>query len=76
MDRLPAWLRTLLYQVIPVVLGWLATDIVPALQHRNPLIGALAAVVLTQLVLWLTPATRQFGVGADGRRVAKGGTPV
>ena len=63
LDRLPAGARHLLLAVLPLVLTWIGTDVVPAFDGRPVLAGALA--VLVQVVtLWATAATRQYGAGS------------
>lgn len=60
LDKLPAPIRHLLIAVVPLLLAWIGTDVVPALHDRPALAGALA--VLVQLAtLYATPLTRQYG---------------
>lgn len=65
LDNLPTYLRDFLFIVVPVVLGWLATSVVPALSHDNPAVGIALAAVVSALAAWLTPLTRAYGVGAE-----------
>ena len=64
LDRLPASARHLLLALLPVLLTWLGTDVVPALQGRPGVAGVLA-VALQAVLLWGTTATRQYGAGQD-----------
>lgn len=64
LDNLPTYVRDFLFVVVPVVLGWLATSVVPALSHDNPLVGVGLAALVAALTAWLTPVTRAYGVGA------------
>ena len=62
LDRLPASVRHLLLAGLPVLLGWLASDVVPALQDKPGLAMALA-VAVQAVTLWFTTVTRQYGAG-------------
>lgn len=64
LDKLPAWARHLALVVLAAVLTWAGTDLVPALQGQPGLAG-VAAVLITMLLAWLTPLTRQYGVGGS-----------
>lgn len=64
LDGLNPAVRHLVLMVLPILLGWAATDLVPALQGANPVVGAVAGVLLSALLAWLTPLTRQYGVGS------------
>ena len=66
LDRLPTPVRHLLLALAPVVLGWLLSDVVPALNDRWPAAAALWLVV-QQILMWALPLTRQYGVGAATR---------
>lgn len=61
-DRLPAIVRHLIILGAPVVLGWVSSDVIPALQDR-PGAGTAFAALLEAIVLVVTPLTRQYGVG-------------
>ena len=61
-DKLPSWARHLFFAVTPAVLGWIASDIVPALQNQGPQ-SALIASLVTVLLAAVTPLTKQYGVG-------------
>lgn len=73
LDKLPAWVRHLAIVVGAVFLGTVAETIiasggVSSVNWAAALLQALdtAAVAgaATAAVLWLTPATRQYGVGS------------
>lgn len=63
LDRLPAWARHLVFMVAPVLLAWIASDVIPQLDGKEGLAG-VAGVLLTVIVTVLTPMTRQYGIGA------------
>ncbi len=65
LDKLPAQLRHLIILVTPVALGWVTSDFLPWFNGRNPALAGLAAALVTALSLWLTPITKQYGVGSD-----------
>ena len=73
LDQLPAWLRHLVIVVGAVLLGTVAETIIASggVSSVNWVETLLAAVdtaavagATTALFLWLTPATRQYGVGS------------
>lgn len=75
LDRIPAWLRHLLIVVAATFGVTVAEAVVSAggvstVDWLGTLLRAvdIAAVAgaTTSLALWLTPLTRQYGVGADG----------
>jgi hypothetical protein len=62
LDRLPAWARDLVVAVVPPLLGWVASDVIPALHPHTPL-AVLACAVLAQAVYALTTIfTTAYGV--------------
>jgi hypothetical protein len=63
LDQLPAPWRHLIFAVAPIVLGWVASDVVPFVQGKNPLAAYLIGALVTALTAWVTPLTRQYGVG-------------
>lgn len=65
LDKWPAQLRHLVILVTPVVLGWVTSDFLPWFSGRNPALAGLAAAIVTALSLWLTPLTKQYGVGSE-----------
>lgn len=75
LDQLPAWVRHLLIVVaatfaVTVAETIVASGGVSSVNWVDTLLRAvdIAAVAgaTTSLALWLTPLTRQYGVGADG----------
>lgn len=62
LDKLPPWARHLFFAITPAILGWISSDIVPALEGKGE-IAALAASLITVLVAAITPLTRQYGTG-------------
>lgn len=62
-DRLWPVFRHLLLLLLPVVLGWISADVLPVLRDQFPQ-WALIWAAVTQLVLYVTPLTRQYGAGA------------
>jgi hypothetical protein len=63
LDRLPAQYRHLILMVLVPLLGYVAAQVVPALDI-HPLLAGAIGVVLTEVLAWLTPLTRQYGVGS------------
>lgn len=63
LDRLPASVRHLLLAVLPILVSWLGTDVVPRLQGHGTLL-AVATLALQVAGLWGTPVTRQYGAGS------------
>ena len=61
-DKWPAWARHLFFAITPAVLGWIASDVVPALENQGPQ-AALVASLVTVLVAAVTPLTTQYGIG-------------
>lgn len=65
LDKLSPAARHLALLVISAVLGWAGTDLVPSLQGNNPIIATLVGALVTMLIAYVTPLTRQYGVGQD-----------
>lgn len=61
-DKLPAWAQHLVIAVVPVLLAWLSSDIIPQLSGRVGWAG-IAGVVLSVIVAVVTPITRSYGIG-------------
>lgn len=57
----PQWRHLILLVLVPV-LGFLADKAVPA-WIPDPVMAGLVGVVLTALLAYFTPLTRQYGVG-------------
>lgn len=62
LDRLSPELRHLILMLLVPVLGYLSAELVPA-WISDPILAGLAGVVLTALIAYFTPLTRQYGVG-------------
>ena len=62
LDRIPPVARHLVLMVLAAALTWVAGDFVPDM-HPGPL-AAVAGAAATLLLAWVTPLTRQYGVGA------------
>jgi hypothetical protein len=67
LDRLPPLVRHLTLLLLATALTWAGTDLVPYLEGRGGL-AALAAALITAAVAWVSPLTRQYGVGKPARR--------
>lgn len=63
LDKLPPYVRHLVFALVSALLAWAGTDLVPVLKDQ-PGWGAVAASFVTVLVAALLPVTRQYGVGA------------
>jgi hypothetical protein len=65
LDRLPPWARDLVVAVAPGIIGWVASDVVPALRDQGGA-AAVAAAVLASLVYTMTRIfTEQYGRGSS-----------
>lgn len=63
LDGLPPFLRHLILMMLATLLSWAGSDLVPLL-NGHPGWGALAGTLLVAILAWVTPMTRQYGVGA------------
>lgn len=63
LDTLPPVVRHLVLMLAAGLLSWASTDLVPLLQGQ-PGWGAVAGAVLTALIAYVTPLTRQYGIGS------------
>jgi hypothetical protein len=61
LDKIPAETRHILIMLLAAVLGWASDNVLNL--GLNPLVASLAGVVIGTLVLWVTPLTRQYGIG-------------
>ena len=61
LDRFPPAVRHLLLMLLAAVLTWLSMDFVPNI--TGPL-AAVGGAVVSILLAWVTPLTRQYGVGS------------
>ena len=65
LDKIPAEARHALIMLLAAVLGWASDNVLNL--GLNPLLASLLGVVVGTLVLWVTPLTRQYGIGkSDG----------
>lgn len=64
LDRLSPELRHVILMLLVPVLGYLSAELVPA-WISDPVLAGLAGVVLTALIAYFTPLTRQYGVGSQ-----------
>jgi hypothetical protein len=63
LDKIPAEARHILIMLLAAVLGWASDNILNL--GLPPLVASLAGVVVGTLILWVTPMTRQYGIGKD-----------
>ena len=61
LDKIPAETRHIVIMLLAAVLGWASDNVLNL--GLNPLVASLAGVVIGTLVLWVTPLTRQYGIG-------------
>ena len=64
LDRLSPELRHLILMLLVPVLGYISAQVVPA-WISDPVLAGLAGVVLTALIAYFTPLTRQYGSGSS-----------
>lgn len=65
LDQLKAAVRHFVILCIGAALTVVGQEVVPALQGTGEWWGPAAAALVSMAVLWLTPLTRQYGVGRD-----------
>lgn len=63
LDKLPAEVRHSLIALVAALVGW-ATSAIPALDLPEPL-PALIGAGLTMAIAYLTPLTKQYGIGFE-----------
>jgi hypothetical protein len=61
LDKIPPALRHLLFALVASALTWASNEYVP---HLNGPVAAVAGAAVTILLAWVTPLTRQYGVGS------------
>lgn len=61
LDKIPAEARHALIMLLAAVLGWTSDNVLNL--GLNPLFASLLGVIVGTLVLWVTPLTRQYGIG-------------
>jgi hypothetical protein len=69
LDKLPAEVRHSLIALAAALVAW-ATTTVPALDLPQPL-PVLLGVVVTMAATYLTPLTKQYGIGFEPAPVKK-----
>lgn len=62
LDKLKASARHAIIAAIPIVATFVLANVIPALQQKYAA-DATISLALTLAVLYLTPLTRQYGVG-------------
>jgi hypothetical protein len=63
LDKIPAEVRHILIMLIAALLGWASDNVLNL--GLSPLLASLAGVVVGTLLLYVTPLTRQYGVGKE-----------
>lgn len=63
LDKIPAEVRHILIMLIAALLGWASDNVLNL--GLSPLLASLAGVVVGTLLLYITPLTRQYGVGKE-----------
>lgn len=66
LDKLPIQVQHLLLVLVPVLLGWAGSDLVPWVKDQSPTVAYLLATVLTLATTWFTKITTEYGRGSDG----------
>jgi hypothetical protein len=64
LDKLPAEVRHFTLMLISALLAW-GIDSVPSFD-LNPAVAGFIGVILTQILAFVTPLTRQYGIGYTG----------
>lgn len=70
LDKLPIQGQHLVIAILPVLLGWAGSDLVPYFQDKNPTVAYLVGVLLTIATAWATKVTTAYGRGSDGAHEA------
>lgn len=63
LDKFPAPVRHSALMLISALLGWASTAL--AGLDIDPLFASILGVVLAQALAYVTPLTKQYGIGAD-----------
>ena len=61
LDKFPAPVRHSALMLISALLGWASTSV--AGLNVDPFVASILGVVLTQAIAYITPLTKQYGVG-------------
>lgn len=70
LDRIPAVWRHLILMLAASLLGWASDNVLNL--GLDPIVASLLGVVVATAIAWLTPLTRQYGVGNDGEHLTGG----
>jgi hypothetical protein len=62
-DRIPAQWRHLILMLAAALLGWASDNVLNL--GLSPLVASLAGVLVATAIAWLTPITRQYGIGVS-----------
>jgi hypothetical protein len=65
LGQLPISGQHLVLALVPVLLGWAGSDLVPYFEGKNPTVAYLVGVVLTIATAWATKLTTDYGRGAE-----------
>lgn len=68
LDKIPAVWRHLVLMLAAALLGWAADNVMNL--GLDPLIASVLGVIVATGIAWLTPLTRQYGIGNDGAVLA------
>lgn len=71
LDTLPPAVRHAIFALIAALLMWLQ-DALPRLDTLPEILKAVIAMAITAALAFVTPLTRQYGVGAPPRAVDTG----
>lgn len=71
LDNLPPAVRHALFALLAALLFWLQ-DALPSIAGLPDVVKAVAATVVTLALAYITPLTRQYGVGAPADAVDVG----
>lgn len=61
LDKFPAPVRHSALMLISALLGWASTSLSGA--SIDPMVGSVIGIALTQAIAYVTPLTKQYGVG-------------
>lgn len=61
LDKLPAPVRHSALMLISALLGWASTEFSGA--NVDPILGSVIGIAITQALAYVTPLTKQYGVG-------------
>jgi hypothetical protein len=65
LDALKPAVRHLVLMLAATLLAWGGTELVPALQGQGGIVATVGAPLLTLLIAYLTPLTKQYGTASD-----------